>query len=93
MFSSHPFTAASAPEDGRLEFVIKPAKGMTRALMSKVQRAGQTSGTGSDGREMEVRVLLDGPYGGIGGDIGVYDRMVLVAGGSGRFSYVTESSS
>lgn len=34
---------------------------------------------------MQVRVTLDGPYGGISGDIGAYDRVVLIAGGSGMF--------
>lgn len=74
-----------------MEFVIKPAKGMTRALMSKVQGAEQNGGGDREGRKMEVRVLLDGPYGGIGGDIGAYDRVVLVAGGSGMLSCVAGS--
>ena len=60
--------------------------------MSKVQGAEQNGGGDREGRKMEVRVLLDGPYGGIGGDSGAYDRVVLVAGGSGMFSYETESS-
>ena len=76
-FSSHPFTVASTPEDGRLEFLIKPRQGMTKALSDKV---------GS------VRVLLDGPYGGPAADLACFEGVLLVAGGSGQYAVTSRGA-
>ena len=69
-FSSHPFTVASVPEDGRIELFIKAREGMTKALMHE---------------STPVRVLLDGPYGGPAADLAFFDGVLLIAGGSGGF--------
>ncbi|ORY91592.1 ferric reductase like transmembrane component-domain-containing protein [Leucosporidium creatinivorum] len=66
-FSSHPFTVASVPEDGKMELIVKVRDGITRRLAV----------------EEEVRVLLDGPYGGLQGNLEAFDHVLLVAGGSG----------
>ncbi|RDB18550.1 Ferric/cupric reductase transmembrane component 7 [Hypsizygus marmoreus] len=70
-FTSHPFTVASLPESGALELCVRVREGMTARLA-----AFAGNGKGS-------RVLLDGPYGSVHGSLWVYDRVLLLAGGSG----------
>lgn len=81
MLTSHPFTVASAPEDGVMEFIIKPAGGMTASLARMIERIG---GEGKDERQarQQVKVVVDGPYGGARTEVGRYDRVLLIAGGS-----------
>jgi NAD(P)H-flavin reductase len=73
--SSHPFTVASIPKSeqnsGQLELFVRGQNGITGRLV-KFALGTRTS-----------RVLLDGPYGGIQGSLKIYDRVLLVAGGSG----------
>ncbi|ORY22229.1 FAD-binding domain-domain-containing protein, partial [Naematelia encephala] len=69
--TSHPFTVASAPDSGAIDFFVKKRFGMTKDLANKLVEG------------KDVRVLLDGPYGGIGGDLGLYDNILIIAGGSG----------
>lgn len=82
--SAHPFTICSLPppssspseksfEVPELRFVIKPAGGLTRKLFAL---AREKPGQG-------VRVSLDGPYGGVGRRMGEFERVLVVAGGSG----------
>ncbi|PVF95678.1 hypothetical protein CPB86DRAFT_738277 [Serendipita vermifera] len=93
--TNHPFTIASLDkstyhtdelasktngngQDGveRREIVcyIRVKSGMTGRMASVCQSAQNTSGTS---------VLLDGPYGGMEGSLRVYERVLLLAGGSG----------
>ncbi|KAF8075223.1 ferric reductase NAD binding domain-containing protein [Lyophyllum atratum] len=69
--TSHPFTVTSLPSSGVLEFCMRVREGMTGRLVS-------FAGSGA-----ASAVLLDGPYGGVHGSLGAYDRVVLLAGGSG----------
>ncbi|KAG5641814.1 hypothetical protein DXG03_004156 [Asterophora parasitica] len=70
-FTSHPFTVASIPDSGVLEFYVRVREGIT-GRMAAAAASGKTS-----------TVSLDGPYGGLHGSLSVYDRVVLLAGGSG----------
>ncbi|EKM57469.1 uncharacterized protein PHACADRAFT_251129 [Phanerochaete carnosa HHB-10118-sp] len=87
-FSTHPFTianaAASASESGHtdsstvtraVEIVFRVRGGITRTLQEAALR--RTGGG---------RVLLDGPYGGLPVSLRGYDRVYLLAGGSGASS-------
>ncbi|KAI5475398.1 hypothetical protein MNV49_001466 [Pseudohyphozyma bogoriensis] len=70
-FTSHPFTVATVPSKAgvsSMEIYMRMHGGMTAKL-------GRRDGS--------VGVLLDGPYGGLTGDIATFDRVLLVAGGSG----------
>jgi predicted ferric reductase len=74
--TSHPFTVTTLPQSGALEFQIRVRGGMTDRLVSYARKQKSSS------------VILDGPYGGIHGSLRVYDRVVLLAGGSGITSLV-----
>ena len=77
--SSHPFTVATPPKQSEgkegavMEIYARVHSGITARLATLAKQ-------GSSGSS---RVLLDGPYGGIEGDLKVYDRVLLLAGGSG----------
>ncbi|WPH01859.1 Hypothetical protein R9X50_00471300 [Acrodontium crateriforme] len=78
--STHPFTACSLPteelEDGKsnLVFYIRPQNGFTARLAKYVQAHPNC----------QIRVLIDGPYGGIDmRKIATCTKSVAIAGGSG----------
>ncbi|KZT74826.1 hypothetical protein DAEQUDRAFT_659508 [Daedalea quercina L-15889] len=77
--SSHPFTISSLPpahdskEEPVLKFVVRPGSGVTAKLY---QLAKTSPGLG-------VHVTLDGPYGGMSRSLERFDRVLVVAGGSG----------
>ncbi|KAI5782687.1 ferric reductase [Geopyxis carbonaria] len=81
--TSHPFTICSLPaptsskEPGagpsELKFYIRPHGGLTGRL-----------GTVAEGRPgSAMPVTLEGPYGGLTKDLGKFERVLVVAGGSG----------
>ena len=76
--STHPFTIANVPEEvvggtRTLEVIFRVRGGITRALRDMAAR-------GAAGR-----VLVDGPYGGPP-SLGGFDRVCLLAGGTGASS-------
>lgn len=71
LFHAHPFTVVSRSPDG-LEFVAKSHKGFTKDLY----------GLATNHPGCISQVFLDGPYGSIP-DTSGYDKVVLIAGGSG----------
>ncbi|KAJ8472913.1 hypothetical protein ONZ51_g8201 [Trametes cubensis] len=78
--TSHPFTVATLPGENAakdrahtVELYVRVYGGITKRLAALCQDGGLRSS----------RVLLDGPYGGIEGSLRVYDRVLLLAGGSG----------
>ncbi|KAJ7150049.1 ferric reductase NAD binding domain-containing protein [Mycena crocata] len=94
--SSHPFTIASVHADGRALLVVRVHGGITAALAARVDRweKGRLGsdgegkggvGKGEDGEEVgwRTRVVVDGPYGGVHVPLARYDRVVMLAGGSG----------
>ena len=80
--SSHPFTVASLPaasDKGGLH---------TIELYARVQ-GGITARLDAIAKSNRLKissVLLDGPYGGLEGNLRVYDRALLLGGGSGMSS-------
>lgn len=87
VFESHPFTILVAPQgtscfsssspSGGLILGAKVAGDWTKALNNYAQEFSE------DGIPPTVSVMLDGPYGGCSVDLGTYETVVLVAGGSG----------
>ncbi|OCB87147.1 hypothetical protein A7U60_g5661 [Sanghuangporus baumii] len=85
--TAHPFTIASAAEsDKGMVLMCKKAGGWTRKLYT----AASQSGTGGieNGYNMqstrEMKVIVEGPYGGTGHVVmSSYSSVLLVAGGSG----------
>ncbi|KAK5693632.1 hypothetical protein LTR97_010201 [Elasticomyces elasticus] len=83
-WTAHPFSVSSLPKKSeteqhsahnRLVFLIQPRGGFT-AQLAKIARADPTRRT--------MRVILDGPYGGINmKQFTEIKRLVVVAGGSG----------
>ncbi|RDX54024.1 hypothetical protein OH76DRAFT_1057624 [Lentinus brumalis] len=78
--SSHPFTVASLagsdPKDsgsGVIEMYARVHGGITTRLRAVAEQ----------GSLKTSRVLLDGPYGGVEANFQVYDRVLLLGGGSG----------
>ncbi|KID88069.1 Flavoprotein transmembrane component [Metarhizium guizhouense ARSEF 977] len=76
--TAHPFTICSAPLKGtqhnEMVFYLKPLGGLTNRLASMAQKQ----------EDVSLRVLLEGPYGGLPGRwYKGFDRTILIAGGSG----------
>ncbi|KAF2091902.1 ferric reductase [Saccharata proteae CBS 121410] len=77
--TSHPFTICSLPplsqkDYPELRFLIAPAGGFTSRLSRLAEKQPN----------MSVRVLLDGPYGGLNvRTLATFDKALLIAGGSG----------
>ncbi|KAI9068058.1 hypothetical protein FKP32DRAFT_1642960 [Trametes sanguinea] len=78
--TSHPFTVATLADDvdaekgvNVMEIYARVRGGITARMAALCAAGGLRSS----------RVLLDGPYGGIEGDLRLYDRVLLLAGGSG----------
>ncbi|KAJ7622497.1 FAD-binding domain-containing protein [Roridomyces roridus] len=78
-FSSHPFTinsvhAVGEGKEAEVELILRVHGGITRALAKKVE----------DGkREWTTRVAIDGPYGGVHAPLERYEKVYLLAGGTG----------
>jgi len=80
IFESHPLTILNAPAPlssictGELILAARVSGDWTRALNELARREEKTC---------RVTVMIDGPYGGPTIDIGEYESVLLVAGGSG----------
>ncbi|KAL1746923.1 hypothetical protein HDZ31DRAFT_80856 [Schizophyllum fasciatum] len=72
--TTHPFTVAGLRDGGRAaDVVLRVRGGTTRALAARA--AGRPA--------VGARVMVDGPYGGVPVALRAYDRVLLLAGGSG----------
>ncbi|KAL1751331.1 hypothetical protein FB107DRAFT_222251 [Schizophyllum commune] len=85
--TSHPFTIAGVRDaeggDSRgLEVVFRVHGGTTAALAARA--AGKVG--------LSMRVLVDGPYGGVPVTLAAYDRVLLLAGGSGKHGRASRSA-
>lgn len=74
----HPFTIANRcndipGKDREMVVLVKAYSGVTRKLAKLAER----------GAGLSVPVLLDGPYGDSHASLSVYDRVLLIGGGSG----------
>ncbi|TVY91022.1 Ferric reductase transmembrane component [Lachnellula willkommii] len=80
--SSHPFTIASLPEDGKLEFVVRAKKGATRRFFKYAEKAYSGLPTATGKRNNGRSVLIDGPYATIR-PLRQFDSLVFIAGSTG----------
>jgi NAD(P)H-flavin reductase len=79
--SSHPFTIASLPSDGRIEFVVCAKRGATRKFLAYASKLNSELPT-SISPKKDRAVLLDGPYSSIR-PLRQFDSLVLLAGSTG----------
>jgi NAD(P)H-flavin reductase len=75
---SHPFTIASIPEDGRMEFYVKAQKGGTKRFYSHAEKSSSLSQASLDTRS----VTFEGPYGTLR-PLRQFDSVVFIAGSTG----------
>ncbi|KAF9698602.1 hypothetical protein EKO04_003744 [Ascochyta lentis] len=75
---NHPFTIASIPEDGKMEFLIKAQSGGTRRFFKHAQKSQGLSDTLSRPKT----VTVEGPYG-RHRPLRQFDSVVLLAGSTG----------
>ncbi|KAH6679713.1 metalloreductase [Halenospora varia] len=80
--SSHPFTIASLPEDGKLEFVVRAKKGATRRFFKYAEKTYPSLPASGTGKSAGRSVLIDGPYSRIR-PLRQFDSLVFVAGSTG----------
>lgn len=75
--TAHPFTICSVPQrdcQNQLVFYVKARGGLTGRLMALARKSP----------DVQVPVLIDGPYGGIpAGRVGEFDRNIAIGGGAG----------
>src|ERR1700761_813038 len=96
VFESHPLTIVTAPPKtsctstsmgGTLTLAARANGDWSKALNAYAQEEAKgKKGNCCDGKESgpsTVMVMLDGPYGGCSIDLGEYETVLLVAGGSG----------
>ncbi|KAL8938542.1 MAG: hypothetical protein Q9216_003846 [Gyalolechia sp. 2 TL-2023] len=80
---AHPFTIASIPEDGKLEFLVKSKSGATKRFFQHAVKAQSLPVTAGVSHGVHSRgVILEGPYGRIR-PLRQFDSVVLIAGSSG----------
>lgn len=75
MLDNHPFSVATVPDGDSpdLKFVIVPKKGFTKKLQMELNENITTN----------KKVFVDGPYGGSSRDCTAFDKVILLATGSG----------
>lgn len=75
MLDNHPFSICTVPneEESELRFIIVPKKGLTKKIFNELD----------DYLASKKRVYLDGPYGGTTRDPMAFEKIVLLATGSG----------
>ena len=77
---SHPFTIASLPEDGRMEFLIKPRKGTTKRFFAHAEKYQNLPLSMTDiPASSKVFALIDGPHGHTR-PLRQFDSILLMAG-------------
>lgn len=80
---SHPFTIASIPQDGRMEFLVRSKSGGTKRLFSHAKKhCGLPLAKDGINKSYMAAVALEGPYGRLR-PLRQFDSVVLIAGGCG----------
>ena len=80
---SHPFTIASIPQDGRMEFLVQSKTGGTRRLFSHARKHCRLPiSTDDKNNAHTATVAIEGPYGHLR-PLRQFDSVVLIAGGCG----------
>lgn len=77
ILDNHPFSVVNLPnpQDNELKFIVMPKGGLTQKIYQEVEN------NVSD--VTQKKVFLDGPYGGCARDHNSFDKVVLIATGSG----------
>ncbi|KAL8992373.1 MAG: hypothetical protein Q9169_007149 [Polycauliona sp. 2 TL-2023] len=78
---AHPFTIASLPADGKLEFLVKSKSGSTKRFFRHAEKS-QGLPQASPNKYHDRSVLLEGPYGRIR-PLRQFDSVFFIAGTSG----------
>lgn len=82
-FQSHPFTIASIPQDGKMEFLVKSKAGGTKRIFKHAQKHQGLPLTNANPRaSYRAPVIIEGPYGNIQ-PLRQFDSILLIAGSSG----------
>ncbi|KAJ9666689.1 ferric-chelate reductase Frp1 [Coniosporium apollinis] len=79
---SHPFTIASIPSDGRMEFIVKAGKGGTRRIFKHAEKNHILPTAASQIVLRAKSVAIEGPYGRIR-PLEQFDTVIFFAGSSG----------
>lgn len=80
---AHPFTIASIPADGKLEFLVKSKSGSTKRFFRHAEKTHGLPVVSGDLLQRHQRsVILEGPYGRIR-PLRQFDTIFLIAGSSG----------
>ena len=80
---SHPFTIASIPQDGKMEFLVKSKTGGTKRIFNRAQKHQGLPLTNANPRaSYQASVVIEGPYGSIR-PLRQFDSVLLLAGSSG----------
>ncbi len=80
---SHPFTIASLPEDGRMEFLIRRKTGTTKRFFAHAEKHQNLPFSINDiPASSKVPAIIDGPYGRMK-PLQQFDSIFFIAGGSG----------
>lgn len=80
---SHPFTIASIPEDGRMEFLVKAKSGASKRFLGHAQKHQMLPlANGGASAEHLTTIAIEGPYGHIR-PLRQFDSVVMIAGSSG----------
>lgn len=81
--SSHPFTIASIPSDGKIEFIVCAKKGGTKRFFAYAAKTYPSlSLSGNSTRQAGRSVLIDGPYSRIR-TLRQFDSVLFLAGSTG----------
>ncbi|KAL8939355.1 MAG: hypothetical protein Q9211_002785 [Gyalolechia sp. 1 TL-2023] len=80
---AHPFTIASIPEDGKLEFLVKSKSGGTKRFFRQAEKSQSLPIAAGESYRLHTRsVIVEGPYGRIR-PLRQFDSVFLIAGSSG----------
>lgn len=79
---SHPFTVASIPEDGKMEFLVKAEKGGTRRFFKHAEKHHGLPVSNTSRKPFMKTVAIEGPYGSMR-PLEQFDSVVLLAGSTG----------
>ncbi|CAG8961018.1 hypothetical protein HYFRA_00002558 [Hymenoscyphus fraxineus] len=80
--TSHPFTIASLPEDGKLEFVVRAKKGATKKFYKYAESVNPLLPLAESAVPKPRSVLIDGPYSRIR-PLRQFESLVFIAGSTG----------
>ncbi len=79
---SHPFTIASLPSDGKLEFLVKAQRGGTKRFLNHAVRNGTLPLATQNALLSTRKVGIEGPYGRMR-NLDQFDSVIFFAGSTG----------